>query len=106
MSFQPQQISKINEKYPNVVVDVINIYNDFFGHDITVAGLLTGGDIIKQLKDIDLGSKLLLPSVLLKSGETILLDDVKLKDIEDALDISIEIVQADDGKSFVDSVIK
>ena len=101
-----KQISKINEKYPNVVVDVINIYNDFFGHDITVAGLLTGGDIIKQLKDIDLGSKLLLPSVLLKSGETILLDDVKLKDIEDALDISIEIVQADDGKSFVDSVIK
>ncbi len=101
-----KQVAKINEKFPNVVVHVINIDNDFFGHDITVAGLLTGKDIIKQLKNIDLGSKLLLPSVLLKNGETILLDDVELKDIEEALDISIEIVQADDGKSFVDSIIK
>lgn len=101
-----KQTEKINAKFPNIEANVISIDNDFFGHDITVAGLLTGGDIIKQLKLIELGDKLLLPNVLLKSGETILLDDVDLDDIKKALNIEIEIVDAYSGKDFVESIIK
>ena len=100
------QVNKIRQKYSNVGVNVYTVINDFFGHDITVAGLLTGQDIIKQLKDKDLGDKLLLPSVLLKSGETVLLDDIDIKDIEDSLGISVEIVDSESGEDFVKHIIE
>ena len=101
-----QQVKKIQAKFSNVEVEVCTIINDFFGHDITVAGLLTGQDIIKQLNDKELGSKLILPSVLLKSEDTVLLDDLDIKDIEKNLNIEVEIVDSENGKSFVESIIK
>ncbi|BBF42213.1 Fe-S oxidoreductase, related to NifB/MoaA family with PDZ N-terminal domain [Lachnospiraceae bacterium KM106-2] len=95
---------KIEEKFPNIKTKVYLIENEFFGKDITVAGLLTGQDIIKQLKEQELGDYLILPSVLLRSGTDVLLDDLTVKDIETALQIPIRIVKSD-GKSFVDTVI-
>jgi len=100
-----KQVEKIQAKYPNIKVNVYTIINDYFGHDITVAGLLTGEDIIKQLKDKELGDKLLLPSVLLKSGETVLLDDLDIKDIENSLRIQVHIVDSENGKAFVDGIL-
>lgn len=97
-------LSRIKLKYPNVNTKLYTIRNDFFGHEITVAGLLTGGDIINQLKGQELGDYLILPHVLLRSGEEVLLDDITLNDIENALQTKIRIVQSD-GKSFVDTVI-
>lgn len=97
-------LSRIKTKYPNVNTKLYTIRNDFFGHEITVAGLLTGGDIINQLKGQELGDYLILPHVLLRSGEEVLLDDITLNDIENALQTKIRIVQSD-GKSFVDTVI-
>ena len=58
---------------------------------ITVSGLLTGGDIIKQLKGLELGEYLILPDSLLRNGETILLDDIYVSDIENELGIKIKI---------------
>ena len=101
-----KQVEKINAKFPNIKVHVYTIINDYFGHDITVAGLLTGQDIIAQLKIKELGSKLILPDVLLKSGETILLDDLDIKDIEDSLNIRVEVTESENGMSFVDCIIK
>lgn len=95
---------KINTKFPNIHAMVYTIINDFFGHDITVAGLLTGQDIISQLKDKELGERLILPDTLLRSNEQVLLDDMTISDIENALQIKIDIVKSD-GKSFVDTVI-
>jgi len=84
-------------------VEVIPIINNFFGSTITVAGLITGRDIIDQLKGRDLGSKLLLPSVML-NYDNVFLDDTKITDVEDALNIKVEIVP-NDGYEFFRSLL-
>ena len=99
-----QLTDQLKVKFPNLKIRVYTIINHFFGTDITVAGLITGGDIIKQLKDQRLGDCLLLPEVMLRDGETVLLDDITVSDIESALQTKIRIVQSD-GKSFIDSII-
>lgn len=99
-----QQVKKIQLKFPNIKAKVITIINHYFGESITVAGLLTGQDILNQLKEVELGDYLILPSVLLKSGEDVLLDDMSLKDLQTALQTQIRIVQSD-GKSLVNAVI-
>ena len=60
----------IQEKYPNVKVHGYQIVNDFFGEKITVSGLLTGQDVIAQLKNKELGEYLLLPCNQKKSMKT------------------------------------
>ncbi len=95
---------QINKKYPNIQISVYTIINEYFGADITVAGLLTGGDIIAQLKGKELGDYLLLPDVLLRSGEDVLLDDITVEDIKNTLQTEIRIVQSD-GKSLIDAVV-
>ena len=97
-------VAEINKKYPKIDATVYTIINEFFGTDITVAGLLTGQDIIKQLKDKDLGEYLILPNVLLRQGEDVLLDDLRLGDLENALQTKIRIVQSD-GQSLVDTIV-
>lgn len=82
------------QKFPEVSLKVIPIQNDFFGEKITVSGLLTGQDIIRQLKNEDLGDKLLLPCNLLRSGEEVFLDDVTLSEVGMALKTPIDIVQS------------
>lgn len=67
-------------------------------------GLLTGKDIIEQLKGKNLGNTLLLPDVLLRHGENILLDDVTIEDIERTLQTRIRIVQSN-GKSFIEAIL-
>ena len=99
-----RQTEKVAEKYPNIDCNVYTILNDYFGRDITVAGLLTGQDIINQLKDKDLGDYLILPGVLLRSGEEVLLDDLTVSDLEKALQIEIRIVKSD-GTSLIDTIL-
>ncbi|MBO7208448.1 MAG: DUF512 domain-containing protein [Clostridia bacterium] len=78
-------------------VNVIAINNDFFGNTITVAGLLTGKDIVEQLKGKDLGEVLILPEVLL-NYDGVLLDDYSISDIEHALNIKVITVPNDGAK--------
>jgi len=92
------------KKYPNVKINLYSIVNDFFGHDITVTGLITGGDIINQLKDKDISNKLLIPSCMLKHQENVFLDDVTVEDIENELEIKITVVDCD-GYNLVDTLI-
>ena len=80
---------------PGIKIHVYEIINEFFGERITVSGLLTGRDIIGQLKGRELGDFLYLPENLLRSGEDYLLDDVTVGDIEKALGTKIRI--APDG---------
>lgn len=94
----------LTKKYPNIKVNVYTIFNEFFGHEITVAGLLTGQDIIKQLSGKDLGDYLVLPNVLLRDGENVLLDDLTVNDIEKALQTPIRIVKSE-GASFIDIIL-
>ena len=60
-----------------------------------MAGLITGQDLKKQLKDVDLGDKLLLPCHMLRSGEDVFLDDVTVSELSEYLQIPIEIVDSD-----------
>lgn len=82
------------EKFPNIRIDVYRIRNDFFGDTITVSGLLTGQDIILQLKGRNLGEVLLLPGNILRSGEDVFLDDMHLRDVENALQVHVNIVKS------------
>ncbi|MDD4112443.1 MAG: DUF512 domain-containing protein [Herbinix sp.] len=94
----------IMDKFSNIKIYIHTIENNFFGKNITVAGLITGGDLTNQLKNKTLGKALLLPDVLLRHGEHILLDDITIEDIERTLQTRISIVQSD-GKSFIDTIL-
>lgn len=85
---------KIKAVAPNIDFNIYPIRNDFFGHKITVTGLLTGQDIINQLKGKDLGDVLLLPCQTLKSDEDIFLDDVTLEELQNALQVKVVVVQS------------
>lgn len=100
-----EQVAKIQRKYPQIEAEVVPVVNHFFGEQITVAGLLTGTDIIGQLKGKELGEFLLLPEVLLKSGEDVLLDDLHISDIEKALQTRVRIVKSE-GEALVRAVIE
>lgn len=84
----------IKEAVPNIDLNIYPIKNNFFGEKITVTGLLTGQDIINQLKGKDLGELLLLPCQTLKSDEDIFLDDVTLEELQNALQVKVVVVQS------------
>ena len=85
-------------------LNVVAIRNDFFGERITVSGLLTGQDLIAQLKDLPLGEKLLLPQNVLRSGENYFLDDITVPQLEEALQVRVDIVKSS-GQDFVETVL-
>ena len=92
LTLQPL-FDRFREKFPNRRVRLYCIRNDFFGELITVSGLVTGGDLIAQLRGKPLGSRLLMPVNMLRSGEEVLLDDVTVTDIQKELRIPAVIVQ-------------
>lgn len=92
------------EDFPGLNIHVYAIRNDFFGELITVSGLLTGQDILAQLREKPLGSRLLLPQNVLRSGETVFLDDLTVADMEKALQVKINIVKSS-GYDFIDAVL-
>ena len=87
-------LDRMAEVYPGRKIHLYPIRNDFFGGMITVAGLITGQDLVAQLKGKPLGSRLLLPSVMFKSGEEVFLDDMTRTQAEAALQIPINIVKS------------
>ncbi len=88
---------------PGLTIHVYEIVNYFFGEMITVAGLLTGKDIISQLTGERLGERLLLPQNMLRSGGDVFLDDVTISGMEKALQVKIGIVKSS-GYDFVNAV--
>lgn len=99
-----EHVASIRGKYPNVEVQVITVKNEFFGGKITVAGLLTGQDLVKQLKGKDLGEELLLSINMLKSDEPIFLDDMTVEQLQTALQIKVSIVESR-GNDFVNCIL-
>ncbi len=78
------------KKFPSKTVDVFTVMNDFFGHSVTVAGLVTAGDIINQVKDLSAYDKALIPDVMLRShDEKVFLDDISLEELSDKLNVKI-----------------
>ena len=85
-------------------MDVYAIENDFFGPSITVAGLVTGRDLIAQLRGKDLHGRLLIPSVMLRAEGDVFLDDVSREDVERELGVRL-IVVSNDGAALLDAII-
>ena len=96
-------IEKAEEKWHNISCRVYKIRNDFFGETITVTGLITGQDLIAQLKNQPLGDVLLLTSNMIKRDSDLFLDDYTISDVEKALNVKIKIID-NDGFSLFDAI--
>lgn len=95
---------EMEETFEGLKIHVYPIRNDFFGELITVTGLLTGQDILAQLKGQPLGEELLLPQNVLRSGETVLLDDVTVDEIGKTLQVAVNIVKSS-GYDFTEAML-
>lgn len=95
----------IMKKYVNTKINVYAIDNDFFGRTITVSGLITGTDIIKQLKGKELGNVLFIPENCLRTGENNLLDDVNINDIKRELNTDVRAVKCE-GAELLKEILK
>ena len=102
--FISSMAGRMMEQFSGLDIRVYGIVNEFFGERITVSGLLTGQDIIGQLKGKELGSRLLLPHNVLRSGEDYFLDDVTVGEMEKALQVKVDIVKSS-GHDFVCAVL-
>lgn len=92
------------KKWHNLECNVYEIKNEFFGESITVSGLITGRDLISQLKGKNLGDTLLLPANMFRSEGDIMLDDTSVDDIEKALNVKVRITQ-NDGYDLLSALI-
>lgn len=95
MSFYPylkKFIGRLAEK-EQITIDVLPVENRFFGPEVTVTGLLTGRDIISTLHDhSDHHEILLVPEVVLREGDSLLLDNVSIPDIEEATGLTVMVI--------------
>ena len=82
---------------------VYAVENRFFGSQITVAGLVTGRDLLETLRGKPLGRRVLIPEVMLKYGERVFLDDMTVDDLSAALGVPVIPVKTD-GRSFAEAV--
>ena len=89
---------KAEEKFNGLKVNVIKITNEFFGTTVTVAGLLTGQDLIGQLQGKSLGEELLIPRVSLRNEGDKFLDDITLEELSDKLNIKVTPIKNDGYK--------
>lgn len=94
---------RLMEKYTGTKIHVYCIRNDFFGELITVSGLITGKDLISQLKGKALGDRLLLPCNMFRSQEEVFLDDITLSELSEALQVEAYIVKSS-GRDFIEAV--
>ncbi len=93
-----KQLAQILERrYNGLKIHIYPIENGFFGENVTVTGLLTGGDIASQLDGKELGSELLLSRSMFKSGEELFLDDVTLYELCGRLGTEITITENEGG---------
>ena len=98
-------VQKIQRECNNIKCNIYKIDNDFFGHTITVSGLITGTDLIKQLKNKELGNELLISRSMLRSEGDLFLCNSSLEDVKAALG-GVEITPvAQDGAGFVLAVL-
>lgn len=96
---------KIMGKFKGLKLKVVPIVNNFFGELITVSGLVTGQDLLQQLKGYNNVDGILLPKSMLREGTHVFLDDLTVKQIEDRLNITITPVEVS-GKALINLFLK
>lgn len=103
-SYMKRIMSMINEKFPNITINTRAIKNNFFGGGVNVSGLVTGGDLIDQLRGDDLGDRLIITSSMLRFENDLFLDDVSTDDVERELGVTLVPVN-NNGNDLVEAVI-
>ena len=97
-------VDKLGEKCLNSHGSVYAIRNDFLGESVNVAGLVSGGDILRQLRGKKLGRRLLIPAVMLRHGGDVFLDDVSLASLSEELGVPVLPVP-NDGGALLDAML-
>ena len=95
---------QLREKFPRTEVMVCPVKNEFFGEQITVSGLITGQDLVKQLSGKDLAERLLLPCNMLRAEEDVFLDDFTVSQVQSALQVPLNIVKSS-GQDLLDAIL-
>ena len=103
--FVQEIVDNARKQCGNIKGTVYPIINRFFGETITVSGLITGTDLIEQLRGKDLGSRLLIPDNMLRAGERVFLDDVTVDQVEQTLEVTVVPVPADSGFDLADAIL-
>ena len=103
--FVQEILDNAQKQCGNIKGTVYPIINRFFGETITVSGLITGTDLMEQLRGKDLGERLLIPDNMLRAGERVLLDDVTVEQVEEALGVTVIPVPADSGFDLADAIL-
>ena len=103
-AYMNEAASKIREKINDISIEIKTIKNEFWGEHVKVSGLLTAGDIMNQLKKSEFYTNLFIPESMLKSGETVFLDDITVHDIEKELNVTITVCK-EDGSDLVTNIL-
>ena len=93
--FLQELVDLAHAQFPSLDGRVYAIENDFFGRSINVTGLITGQDLIRQLKGRDLGERLLISANMIRHDEQDFLDDVTLEEASAALGVPIYPIRQD-----------
>ena len=102
--FMKKIMAMINEKFPNITINTQPIKNNFFGGGVNVSGLVTGGDLINQLKGKNIGERLIIPSSMLRFENDLFLDDVSTDDVERELNTRLVAVN-NNGADLINAII-
>ena len=102
--FIKSMTERIERAAPGFSAEVFAVKNEFFGGGVNVAGLVCGGDIIKQLKGRITTEELFIPQVMLRDDDELFLDDVTVADLEKALNVKVSAV-LNDGYDFVEKLL-
>ena len=103
--FLKELAAEFMQRFTHAHIEVASIRNDFFGERITVSGLITGRDLIAQLKGRDLGDYVMLPSNMLRMGEEVFLDDISLAEVQKALQVPVVSVKSS-GQDLLDAMLR
>ena len=104
--FIAKLIDELAEKCDNVISwNVVPVINRFFGENVNVAGLITGEDLISNLKGKELGERVLIPDVMLRHQSNIFLDDVTVETVERELGIPVRVVPSG-GKELLSAILE
>ena len=96
-------VDELKKKWHNLNCNVYPIKNEFLGENITVSGLVTGGDLIAQLKGKELGNRLFFPATMLRREGDMFLDDMTPSDVERELGVQAIPIQID-GYALVEAL--
>ncbi len=93
--FLNERIRQAKERFPALDAEVVAVENEFFGKSITVAGLLTGKDIVKQCSNLALKQTVLLPKCMLREFDDVLLDNMSVAELSQKLNRKIVVTETD-----------